>query len=210
MVEAKKIILATGCRPSTFPGMELDGKKIISSKEAMTLNKIPKTIVIIGSGAIGIEFSYFFNEYGSEVHLIEMLPRILPIEDEDISKELQRNFKKAGIKIHTDSKVSKIDALKSKVKIHLKKKGDANAIEADIALVAVGVTGNIENIGLEDIGVAVDNDSITINEFNQTSIPNIYGIGDVTGPPLVSTCGFCARACGSRTCCRSKSSSCRL
>jgi dihydrolipoamide dehydrogenase len=186
MVEAKKIILATGCRPSTFPGMELDGKKIISSKEAMTLNKIPKTIVIIGSGAIGVEFSYFFNEYGSEVHLIEMLPRILPIEDEDISKELQRNFKKAGIKIHTDSKVSKIDALKSKVKIHLKKKGDAKEIEADIALVAVGVTGNIENIGLEDIGVAVDNDSITINEFNQTSIPNIYGIGDVTGPPWLA------------------------
>ena len=186
MVEAEKIILATGGRSSTFPGMKLDGKKIISSKEAMILKKIPEKMVIIGSGAIGVEFAYFFNEYGTEIHLIEMLPRILPVEDEDISKELQRNFIKTGIKIHTNSKVSQIDVLKSKVKIHLEKKENKKMIEADIALVAVGVTGNIENIGLEDIGVAVDTGSITINEFNQTSIPNIYAIGDVTGPPWLA------------------------
>ena len=112
MVEAEKIILATGGRSSTSPGMKLDGKKIISSKEAMTLNKIPEKMAVIGSGAIGVEFAYFFNEYGTEIHLIEMLPRILPVEDEDISKELQRNFIKTGIKIHTNSKVSKIDTLK--------------------------------------------------------------------------------------------------
>ncbi len=183
MVEAEKIILATGGRSSTSPGMKLDGKKIISSKEAMILKKFPEKMVIIGSGAIGVEFAYFFNEYGTEVHLIEMLPRILPVEDEDISKELQKIFIKSGIKIHTNSKVSKIDTLKSKVKIHLENK---KVIEADIALVAVGITGNIENIGLEDIGVAVDTGSITINEFNQTSIPNIYAIGDVTGPPWLA------------------------
>ena len=183
IIEAEKIILATGGRSSTFPGMKLDGKKIISSKDAMILKKIPEKMVIIGSGAIGVEFAYFFNEYGTEIHLIEMLPRILPVEDEDISKELQKIFIKSGIKIHTNSKVSKIDTLKSKVKIHLENK---KVIEADIALVAVGITGNIENIGLEDIGVAVDTGSITINEFNQTSIPNIYAIGDVTGPPWLA------------------------
>ena len=186
MVEAEKIILATGGRSSTFPGMKLDGKKIISSKDAMILKKIPEKMVIIGSGAIGVEFAYFFNEYGTEIHLIEMLPRILPVEDEDISKELQRNFIKAGIKIHTNSKVSKIDTLKSKVKIHLEKKENNEVIEGDIALVSVGVTGNIDNIGLEKIGVSVNQGAITINEFNQTSIPNIYAIGDVTGPPWLA------------------------
>ena len=186
MIEADRIILATGGRPSAFPGMELDGEKIISFKEAMILNKIPKKMVIIGSGALGVEFAYFFNEYGTEIHLIEMLPRIVPAEDEDISKELKRIFKKAGINIYTGSRVSKISALKSKVKVHLERKEGNEIIEGNIALVAVGVTGNIENIGLEDIGVAVDKGAITINEFNQTSIPNIYAIGDVTGPPWLA------------------------
>ena len=186
IIEAEKIILATGGRSSTSPGMKLDGKKIISSKEAMILKKFPEKMVIIGSGAIGVEFAYFFNEYGTEIHLIEMLPRILPVEDEDISKELQRNFIKAGIKIHTNSKVSQIDVLKSKVKIHLEKKENNEVIEGDIALVSVGVTGNIDNIGLEIIGVSVNQGAITINEFNQTSISNIYAIGDVTGPPWLA------------------------
>ena len=186
MIEANRIILATGGRPSAFPGMELDGEKIISFKEAMILNKIPKKMVIIGSGALGVEFAYFFNEYGTEIHLIEMLPRIVPTEDEDISKELKRIFKKAGINIYTGSRVSKISALKSKVKVHLERKEGNEIIEGNIVLVAVGVTGNIENIGLEDIGVAVDKGAITINEFNQTSIPNIYAIGDVTGPPWLA------------------------
>ncbi len=186
IVEAEKIILATGGKPHTFPGMELDGEKIISYKEAMILNKIPKKMVIIGSGAIGVEFAYFFNEYGTEVHIIEMLQRIVPVEDEEISKELKRIFKRYGITIHTDSRVSKIESLKSKVKVHLESKGKNEVIEGDIALVAVGVTGNIENIGLEDIGVVVNKGAITINEFNQTSIPNIYAIGDVTGPPWLA------------------------
>ncbi len=185
-VSAEKIILATGGRPRSFPGMELDGTRIIAYKEAMILEKIPKKMIIIGSGAIGVEFAYFYNEYGTEIHLIEMLPRIVPIEDEAVSKELARNFKKAGIKIYTGAKVSKIDALKTKVKVHLKRKGKKETIEGDIALVAIGVTGNIEGIGLEDIGVATDKGAIIINEFSQTSVPNIYAIGDVTGPPWLA------------------------
>lgn len=185
-IKASQIILATGGKPRLFPGMELDGDRVISYKEAMILKNIPKKMIIIGSGAIGVEFAYFYNEYGTEVHLIEMLSRIVPVEDEDISKELARNFKKSGIKIYTASKVSKITALKSKVKVQLERKGKEDLIEGDIALVAVGVTGNIENIGLEDIGVATENGAIVINEFNQTSMPNIYAIGDVTGPPWLA------------------------
>lgn len=185
-VEADKIILATGGRPRIFPGMEIDGKRIISSKEAMTLKKIPKKMIIIGSGAIGVEFAYFYNEYGTEIHLIEMMDRIVPIEDEAVSKELARNFKKAKIKIYTGAKVSKIDALKSKVKVQIERKGKDEILEGDIALVAVGVTGNIEGMGLKDMGVATDKGAITINEFNQTSVPNIYAIGDVTGPPWLA------------------------
>ena len=185
-IKADKIILATGGRPRSLPGMEFDGEHIISYKEAMILKKIPKKMVIIGSGAIGVEFAYFYNEYGTEIHLIEMMPHIVPVEDEAVSKELARSFKKSGIKIYTDEKVSKISALKSKVKVHLECKGKKDTLEGNIALVAVGVTGNIENIGLEDVGVVTDKGAITINEFNQTSVPNIYAIGDVTGPPWLA------------------------
>ena len=185
-IEADKIIIATGGRPHSFPGMELDGNRIISSKEAMTLGSIPKKMVIIGSGAIGVEFAYFYNEYGTEVHVVEMMDRIVPVEDADVSKELDRNFKKAGIKIYTNAKVSKITALKSKVKVQLERKGKEETLEGDIALVAVGVTGNIENIGLEELGVKTDKGAISINEYNQTTVPNIYAIGDVTGPPWLA------------------------
>jgi len=185
-VNSLKIILATGGRPRAFPGMELDGERIISSKEAMVLEKPPKKMIIIGSGAIGVEFAYFYSEFGTEVTLIEMLPRIIPLEDEAVSRELSRNFKKAKIKMFTEAKVLKIDALKTKVKVHLERKGNKETIESDLALLAVGVRGNIENIGLEDIGVSTHQGAITINEFNQTSVPNIYAIGDVTGPPWLA------------------------
>jgi len=185
-VNSLKIIIATGGRPQSYPGMELDGKRIISSKEAMILEKPPKKMVIIGSGAIGVEFAYFYNEFGTEIHLIEMMARIVPIEDASVSKELARNFKKAKIKIYTEAKVSKIESLKTKVKVHLERKGNEETIEGDLALVAVGVTGNIENIGLEKVGVSTDRGAIIINEYNQTSVPNIYAIGDVTGPPWLA------------------------
>jgi dihydrolipoamide dehydrogenase len=183
---ADKIIIATGGRPRTFPGMEIDGKRIISSKEAMVLEKIPKKMIIIGSGAIGVEFAYFFNEYGTEIHLIEMMPNIVPIEDEAISKALERHFKKSKINIYLKTKVSKIDSLKSTVNVHLERNGKKEMIEGDIALVAVGVTGNIESIGLEDVGVSTDKGAININAYNQTSVPNIYAIGDVSGPPWLA------------------------
>jgi len=185
-IDAEKIILATGGRPRSFPGMELDGKRIISSKEAMALEVIPKKMIIIGSGAIGVEFAYFYNEYGTEVYIVEMMDRLVPVEDEDVSKELARNFKKAGIKIYTGTKVSSIKSLKTKVKVQLEQKGKEETLEGDIALVAVGVTGNIENIGLKDVGVDTDNGAIKINDFNQTTISNIYAIGDVTGPPWLA------------------------
>ncbi|MDP6684674.1 MAG: dihydrolipoyl dehydrogenase [Candidatus Marinimicrobia bacterium] len=185
-VVAEKIIIATGGKPRTFPGMELDGEKIISYKEAMTLKKIPKKMIIIGSGAIGVEFAYFYNEYGSEIHLIEMMARIVPVEDESVSKELARNFKKSGINIYTDAKVTNIERDKSKVKVHLNRGGNQKIIEGEIALVAVGVTGNIEQIGLENVGIHTHGGAITINEFNQSSVSNIYAIGDVTGPPWLA------------------------
>ena len=185
-LNANNIIIATGGRPRTFLGMKLNGKNIISSKEAMILKKIPKKMIIIGSGAIGVEFAYFFNAYGTEIHLIEMLPRILPVEDETVSKELARTFKKSKMKIYTDTKVSQIESLKTKVKVHLERKGKQEILEGDVALVAIGVTGNTENIGLEKIGVNVEKGAVVINEFNQTSVPNIYAIGDVSGPPWLA------------------------
>ena len=185
-IVAKKIIIATGGRPKEFPGVEFDGKKIITSKEAMTLDSPPAKLVIIGAGAIGVEFAYFYNEFGSEVHLIEMMPNILPNEDVEISKELERNFKKLGINIYTNTKVSSINKLKKNVKVVIDKNQKSKIINADTVLVATGVSGNIEGIGLENIGVATDQGAILINEFNETSIPNIYAIGDVSGPPWLA------------------------
>ncbi len=185
-VRAEKIIVATGARPRIFPGMEPDGKQVITSKEAMILKEPPKKMVIIGAGAIGAEFAYFYNEYGTQVHLIEMMPEILPIEDVEISKEVEKSFKKSGIKIYKETKVTQIEKLKTKVKVHAEKGDENQIIDADIVLNAVGVTGNIENIGLEEIGVTTDRGAITINEFNQTSVQNIYAIGDVSGPPWLA------------------------
>ena len=185
-VKADKIIIATGARPKIFPGMKPDGKQVITSKEAMILKTPPKKMVIIGAGAIGVEFAYFYNEYGTEVHLMEMIPNILPVEDVDVSKEVEKSFKKSGIKIYTETKVTQIEKLKTKVKVHTKKGEKSQIIDADIVLNAVGVTGNIEKFGLEDVGVKTDRGAITINEFNQTSVPNIYAIGDVTGPPWLA------------------------
>ncbi|MGY8780638.1 MAG: dihydrolipoyl dehydrogenase [Fidelibacterota bacterium] len=185
-IKADSIIIATGARPRIFSGMEPDGKQVITSKEAMILKEPPKKMVIIGAGAIGAEFAYFYNEYGTQIHLIEMMTNILPVEDLDVSKEVEKSFKKSGIKIYTETKVTKIDKLKTKVKVYAEKGKKTQVIDADIVLNAVGVTGNIENIGLETLGVKTDRGAITINEFNQTSVPNIYAIGDVSGPPWLA------------------------
>ena len=186
LVNANYIILAMGARPKSFPGLEFDYKRIISSKEAMVLDSVPKKIIIIGSGAIGCEFSYYFNEFGSEVHLIEAKTNILPVEDVDVSKELEREFRRSGIFVYKHSNVIKIESLKTKVKVHLSKKDKVRILEADYALLAIGVTGNIENIGIDNVGIISEDGSIKINKYNQTSIPNIYAIGDVSGPPWLA------------------------
>ena len=185
-IQAKNIIIATGGRVKKFPGIEFDGINIISSKEAMVVESPPKKLIIIGAGAIGVEFAYFFNEFGSQVHLIEMMPNILPNEDLEISKELEKLFNKTGINIHTDTKVSNIKKLQKNVKVSLEKGKTSKIINAEKVLIATGVQGNIEEIGLENVGIKTDNDSIVINEFNQTSVRNIYAIGDVSGPPWLA------------------------
>ncbi|MFL3008157.1 MAG: dihydrolipoyl dehydrogenase [Candidatus Neomarinimicrobiota bacterium] len=186
LVKANYIILAMGARPKSFPGLEFDYKRIISSKESMVLDSVPKKIIIIGSGAIGCEFSYYFNEFGSEVHLIEAKKNILPVEDVDVSKELEREFKKSGIFVYKNSNVIKTESLKTKVKVHLSEKDKVHILEADYALLAIGVTGNIENSGIENVGIISEDGSIKVNKYNQTNIPNIYAIGDVSGPPWLA------------------------
>ena len=180
---ADNIIIATGARAKWFPGMEPDGKQIITYKEAMIPKKQPKSMVIIGAGAIGVEFAHFYHTFGTEVTLIEALPNILPVEDLDISKELEKLFKKRKMNILTNTMVDKIEKLKSKVKVHLE---NGEIVEAEQALIAVGVKGNIEDLGLEDCRIAVDKGWIKINEYLQTSLPNVYAIGDVAGPPWLA------------------------
>ena len=186
-IDANKIIIATGARPRSFPGMKFDGNRIISSKEAMMLETPPKHMVIIGSGAIGVEFAYYFNQFGTKVHIIEMMNQILPNEDIDVSSEVQKSFERSGIKITKGMKVTKIESLKTKVKIHIRNKKSEKIIESDKVLMAVGVVGNIQNLGLEGLGIlTTDSDSIKINRFNKTNIDNIYAIGDVCGPPWLA------------------------
>ena len=182
-ISAGNIIIATGARAKWFPGMEPDGKQIITYKEAMIPEKQPKSMVIIGAGAIGVEFAHFYHTFETEVTLVEALPNILPVEDLDISKELEKLFKKRKMNILTDTQIEKIEKLKSKVKVHLK---GGKIIEAEKALIAVGVQGNVEDLGLEICSIAVDKGWIKVNEYLQTSQSNIYAIGDVAGPPWLA------------------------
>ncbi len=182
-ITAEHIIIATGARSKYFPGMEPDGTQIITSKEAMVLEEQPKSIAIIGAGAIGVEFAHFFNAYGTKVSIIEALPSILPIEDEDISKELEASMKKKKIKTFTNTLVKNISKIKDAVEIETNK---GEKIIADKAMIAVGVQGNIENIGLEECNIQIENGWIKTDTFMKTSIENIYAIGDVAGPPWLA------------------------
>ena len=182
-VFAKNIILATGARPKEVPNLKPDGKQIITYKEAMILDKQPKSLVVIGAGAIGVEFAHFYQTFGTEVTLIEALPNILPIEDNEISVELEKIFKKRKMNILTNTKVKKIEKLKTKIKVHLQ--GD-EIVEAEKALIAIGVQGNIEELGLEECKIAVKDGWIQKNEFMETSQKNVYAIGDVAGPPWLA------------------------
>ena len=185
-IKSKHFIVATGGRPKNISGVQLDGKQIITSKEAMVLNKPPKEMLIIGAGAIGCEFAYFYNTSGTKVTMIEMMDRILPMEDEDISKELSNRFVDSGIIINTNTVVEKVEKLKTKVKVHIKNGNKKAVIESGKVLVAIGITGNIDDIGLNTIGINTDNGSITIDQYGQTNIPNIFAIGDVSGPPWLA------------------------
>lgn len=185
-VEADKIIIATGAKPKAFPDLSFDSINVISSKEAMLLENPPKDLVIIGSGAIGMEFAYYFNEFGTRVHIVEMMDRILPNEDHEVSEEVEKNFKKSGIKISKGVKVSKIQSMKQNAKVYLEKKANDEIIKAERVLLAVGVTGNINNLGLEDLGIETEAGAIKTDNFNRTNIENIYAIGDVCGPPWLA------------------------
>ncbi|MGB5430399.1 dihydrolipoyl dehydrogenase [Eudoraea sp.] len=177
---AEHIIIATGARSRELPALPQDGKKIIGYRKAMTLEKQPKKMIVVGSGAIGIEFAYFYNAMGTEVTVVEFLPNIVPVEDEDVSKQLERSFKKAGVKIKTSSEVTHVDTSGEGVKATVKTLKGEEILEADIVLSAVGIKSNIENIGLEEVGIATDRDKILVNDFYLTNIPGYYAIGDVT------------------------------
>ena len=176
----KNIIIATGARSRELPNLSQDGKKIIGYRTAMTLPKQPKKLIVVGSGAIGIEFAYFYNAMGTEVTIVEFQDRIVPVEDEEISKQLERSFKKSGIKIMTSAEVTGVDTSGKGVKTTVKTSKGEEILSADIVLSAVGIKTNIENLGLEDLGIVVDQDKILVNDFYQTNLPGYYAIGDVT------------------------------
>ncbi len=175
---AKHVIIATGARSRELPSLKQDGKKIIGYRKAMTLEKQPKKLVVVGSGAIGVEFAYFYNAMGTEVTIVEYLPNIVPVEDEDVSKQLERSFKKAGIKIMTESEVTKVDTSGDGCKITVKTKKGEETLEADVVLSAVGVQANIENIGLEALGIKTEKGKIVVDKFYKTNIDGYYAIGD--------------------------------
>lgn len=185
-ISAKNIILATGAKPRAVENMEIDGKYIIGSREALSLAELPKKIIIIGSGAIGCEFAFYFNSLGADVELIEMQKRILPMEDADISDALKEHFLAAGIKVHNNSNVRSVEKLKNSIRINIETEKEQFSMNGKLALLAVGVVGNIDNIGLNGIGVKTENGSISIDSKCQTNIPNIFAIGDVTGPPWLA------------------------
>ena len=178
--KAKHIIIATGARSRELPSLPQDGKKVIGYREAMTLPKQPKRLIVVGSGAIGIEFAYFYNAMGTEVTIVEYVDRIVPIEDEEVSKQLEKSFKKSGIKIMTGAEVTTVDTTGKGVKATVKTSKGEETLDADVVLSAVGIKSNIENLGLEDLGIAVDKDKILVNDFYQTNLPGYYAIGDVT------------------------------
>lgn len=176
---ADHIIIATGARSRELPSLKQDGKKVIGYREAMVLKEQPKKMIVVGSGAIGVEFAYFYNSMGTDVTIVEFLPNVVPVEDEEISKQLEKSFKKSGINIMTSSEVTKIDTSGKGVVATIKTAKGEETLEADILLSAVGIKSNIENIGLEDVGIAVGRDKILVNNYYQTNIPGYYAIGDV-------------------------------
>ncbi|MGB0789181.1 MAG: dihydrolipoyl dehydrogenase, partial [Marinirhabdus sp.] len=182
---ADHIIIVTGARSRELPNLKQDGKKVIGYREAMTLEKQPKTMIVVGSGAIGVEFAHFYNAMGTAVTIVEFLPNLVPLEDEEVSKQFEKSFKKAGIKVMTNSSVEKLDTTGGTVKATVKTQKGEEILEAEVVLSAVGIVPNIENIGLENVGIATDRGKILVNDWYRTNIPGYYAIGDVVpGPAL--------------------------
>lgn len=176
--EARHIMVATGARSRELPAMKIDGKKVIGYREALVLPEQPKSMIVVGSGAIGVEFAYFYHSIGTQVTIVEFMPRIVPVEDEEISRELEKSYKKKGIAIMTQAEVTKVDTSGKGVKATVKTQDGERVLEADVLLSAVGVVANIENLGLETLGVKTEKGKISVDKFYQTSVPGIYAIGD--------------------------------
>ena len=184
-IKTKFTLLATGGRPRSIPGVTIDRKMVITSTEAMTLTELPKSMLVIGGGAIGIEFAYFYNSLGTKVTVVEMLPSVLPKEDKEITKLLESSLKKQGIEILTNAKVESV-VVGNDVTMKVSTKDGMRELKGDVALMAVGVQGNVENLGLEALGVKVDKGAIVVDKFGKTSVESIYAIGDVSGAPWLA------------------------
>ena len=178
--QAKHVILATGARSRQLPNLPMDGKKVVGYRDAMVLPEQPKTMIVVGSGAIGVEFAYFYNSIGTKVTIVEFMPRIVPVEDEDVSKELEKSFKKKGITIMTNASVEKVDTSGAGVKATVKTATGEVILEADVVLSAVGVAANIENIGLEALNIKTDKGRVIVDKHYKTNVDGIYAIGDIT------------------------------
>ncbi len=185
-IKANHILIATGGRPRSIPGINIDGKNIIEYRRAMSLEKQPESIVIVGAGAIGIEFAYFYNQFGTKITIIEMMDSILPIEDREVSNLLAKSFKKNKIDIHTLTTVETIENTKAGVTVIYSKNGKKETVSADKALIAIGIQGNVEDLGLEEVGVTIEKSFIPVNQWYETNVKGIYAIGDITGPPLLA------------------------
>lgn len=183
---AKNIILATGARSRQLPNLEQDGEKIIGYRQAMTLPKQPKSMVVVGSGAIGSEFAYFYQSIGTDVTLVEFLPNVVPNEDEEVSKTLERSFKKMKMKVLTGSSVESVDTSGELCKVTIKTKKGQETVEAEIVLSAVGISPNIENIGIEELGIELEKGKVKVNEFGQTNVDTVYAIGDIIAGPALA------------------------
>lgn len=185
-LKAKNILIATGCKMRHIPGLDVDGERVMTSREALANKKLPKSIVIVGAGAIGVEFAYFYNAFGTEVTLVEMLPNVLPVEDEEVSKTLERSFKKQGIKVHTDTKCENFQVGKNSVKLDLVKGDKKEEVEAEVVLSAIGVVANIEGVLASNVKVGLDRNYVKVGDDYQTNVKGIYAAGDIIGPPWLA------------------------
>jgi len=183
--KASHIILATGARSRQLPNLQQDGKKVIGYREALTLHYLPKSMVVVGSGAIGTEFAYFYSTMGTEVTIVEFMPNLVPLEDDEVSKTLARSFKKKKVKIMLDSTVESVDASGESCKVTIKTKNATEIVEAEIVLSAVGITPNLEGIGIEEMGIELEKGKVKVDDYYRTNIEGVYAIGDIVhGPAL--------------------------